>query len=288
MRKFGILILLPICILLSSYTDDLPAYRIFTAEGKPSSFKDAYEFLKKQDVIFFGEHHDNPISHWLQLELTNKLHQDKKGDLILSAEMFESDNQLLMDEYISGKISEKSFETEARLWGNYKTDYKPLVLIAKENNLTFICANVPRRYANKVYSKGFEVLDSLSDEAKKYIAPLPMPYDENLACYHDMIVQSGGHGGANLPKAQAVKDATMGYFISKNYSKGKTIIHYNGAYHSDKNEGTAWYVKKYNDKIKIGNITTVSQKDLKELLEENKKKGDFIIVVPDNMTSTHQ
>ena len=80
--------------------------------------------------------------------------------------MFETDNQLILDEYMADLISEEKFEEEARLWKNYKTDYKPLVLFAKNHHLEFIATNIPRRYANSVFKKGLAVLDSLSDEAK--------------------------------------------------------------------------------------------------------------------------
>lgn len=169
--RWMIWLALPALLAMKGKEDEMPAYRIFTAEGKPTTFAQAYESLKKNDVIFFGEYHDNAISHWLQLELSKKLADEKKKDLILSAEMFESDNQVMMDEFLSGKITEKSFETEARLWPNYKTDYKPLVKVAKENGLQFICANIPRRYANLVYSKGIEMLDSLSEDGKNSLLP---------------------------------------------------------------------------------------------------------------------
>ena len=47
----------------------------------------------------------------------------------------------------------------------------------------------------------------------------------------------GGHGGeaatTNLVKSQAVKDATMGYFIAQNLKKVHDFRHFNGAYHSN-------------------------------------------------------
>jgi len=98
------------------------------------------------DIVLFGELHDNPISHWLQLELTKDLYDLKKDKLVLGAEMFESDNQVILDEYLSGKILQSSFESEARLWSNYKTDYKPLVEFARINKLKFVASNIPRRY----------------------------------------------------------------------------------------------------------------------------------------------
>jgi len=41
---------------------------------------------------------------------------------LLGAEMFESDNQLILNEFMKGKISKSSFESEMRLWKNYSTD----------------------------------------------------------------------------------------------------------------------------------------------------------------------
>ena len=100
-----------------------------------------------------------------------------KDQLMLGAEMFESDNQLIFDEYMQQKISYDRFEAEARLLDNYRTDYYPVVFFAKEHHIPFIATNIPRRYANIVKNKGFEALDSLSEEAKRYIAPLPIDFE---------------------------------------------------------------------------------------------------------------
>ena len=59
------------------------------------------------------------------------------------------------------------------------------------------------------------------------------------------------HGNQNLPKAQAIKDATMAHFILENWEKGKTFIHYNGSYHSDNFEGIVWYLKQENPNLYI-------------------------------------
>ena len=53
--------------------------------------------LEEADIIFFGELHTDPIGHWLQIEMTRELFDLKQGDLMLGAEMFESDNQLILD-----------------------------------------------------------------------------------------------------------------------------------------------------------------------------------------------
>lgn len=262
-------------------------YALYDKTGKKTDFATALKILLKADVVFFGELHDNPVSHWLQLQLLKEAFKVKKDKLTLAAEMFEADQQLLMDEYLAGIISQKSFEDEMRLWKNYKTDYKPLLDFAKENKLKFICANIPRRYANLVYKKGLEALDSLSEQAKSSIAPLPVKFDAELKCYKDILANAGGHGGDNLAKAQAIKDATMAWMITKNYIKENFLIHFNGAYHSDFNEGTMWYLKQYYPSLKTMSITTVLQEDITKLLPEHKNRADYIIVVPNDMCSTH-
>jgi len=239
------------------------------------------------DIILFGELHDNPVIHWLELELTKSVYAEKKQKLILGMEMFEADDQLKINEYFAGSISEKSFEDEARIWKNYKTDYKPIVLFGKSNSLSFIATNIPRRYASFVAKKGLDSLMFLSPEAKNYMAPLPIEVDLNLPGYKSMPSGGMSHGVSHLAEAQAVKDATMSYFILKNYSKGKIFLHFNGAYHSNNYEGIVWFLKKANKSLKIVTISAVEQSDISKLSDENMKLSDFIIVIDDNMTKTN-
>ncbi len=270
---------------------DLPAYKVYTGEGKQSDYADVIREISKSDVVFFGELHDNPIAHWLELEITKSLSAEKAGKLVLAAEMFETDNQILIDEYFSGIIKEASFESEVRKWTNYFTDYKPLLNFAKENGLKFIASNIPRRYASAVSAGGFDALEKVSPEGKKYIAPLPVEYDPELPCYKEMLSMGEGamaHSTPNLPKAQAIKDATMATFILRNWQKGETVVHYNGSYHSDRHMGIIWYLKKYNPQITVSTISTVLQEDVKKMNKEYKGSSDFVIVIPSSMTRTYK
>ena len=269
---------------------DKPAYKLFHANGKEASYEALLEAAKKADVLFFGEQHNNPICHWLQLELTRELFDRKNGALALGAEMFERDDQLLLDEYLAGQISQKNFEEEAKLWKNYATDYKPLVEFAKAKKIPFIGTNIPRRYANLVFRSGLESLQQVSEPGKALIAPLPIEVDLNLPGYQNMMKMMAGHGGSpneNFPKSQASKDATMGYFIAQNLKKGRLFIHYNGSYHSDDKEGTVWYLKKYAPQTTFVTISSVEQENIESLSDEYKNKGDFILVIPAAMTKTY-
>jgi len=264
--------------------DKMP-YKLFDKSGKATSYDKLVKTGANAEVVFFGEHHDNSVIHWLELELTKDLAEKKT--LVLGAEMIEADNQKQLDQYLKGEINQKVFDSTARLWKNHPTDYKPLVDFAKEKHFSFIATNVPRRYASKVYKGGFEALNDLSAEEKSWIAPLPIAYDATLPGYVKMLEMSGGHGGDNLPKAQAVKDATMGYFIAKNLKPGTVFVHYNGSYHSDNFEGINWYLKKAKPGVKIVTIAAVSQKDIQKLEKEYLNLADFILVVDEDVTKTY-
>jgi uncharacterized iron-regulated protein len=268
-----------------SFSQDKPAYVLYNKDGKKVKYSKMLSTVSRADIVLFGEFHNNPIAHWLQLELTKDLKE--KRNLILGAEMIEADNQEQLNAYLQGKISAKGFDSSARLWKNYPTDYAPLVNFAKANSIDFVATNIPRRYAALVSKRGFEVLDSLPANEKSWIAPLPVAYDAELPGYKMIVEMMKGHGGPNFPKAQAIKDATMAHFILKNYQPGSIFIHYNGAFHSENYDGIVWYLKNKQPDLKYITITIVSQKDISKLLAENKNKADYIICVDEDMTTTY-
>lgn len=267
------------------YAQDKQPYQLFTKDGKKTTYEKLVKAAAQTDVVFFGEEHDNSLVHWLQLEFTKDLAAKKQ--LVLGAEMIEADNQKQLDQYLRGEINQKAFDSTARLWNNHKTDYKPLVDFAKQSKFPFIATNIPRRYASMVYKKGFEALNGLTAEEKAWMAPLPVAYDATLPGYVKMLEMSGGHGGDNLPKAQAVKDATMAHFIAQNIKQGTLFVHYNGTYHSDNFEGINWYLKKLKPQVNIITIAAVSQKEVSKLEAAHLKKADFILVIDEDMTKTY-
>lgn len=273
-----------IIFLLTGFAQDKSPYQLFDKNGKKVSYKKLLKSAANVDVVLFGEYHNNSIVHWLELELAKDLMGKK--ELILGAEMLEADNQKQVNQYLTGEINQKQLDSTARLWPNYKTDYKPLVDFAKEKKIKFIATNIPRRYASMVFKNDFQALDNLTEEEKSWVAPLPIPFDINLPGYQAMM-EMMEHAGEKMPKAQAIKDATMAHFIIQNFVKNSLFIHYNGTYHSDNYEGINWYLKKYNPELIILTISTVEQKDISKLENENLSKGDFILVIDTDATKTY-
>jgi uncharacterized iron-regulated protein len=272
-----------------SFPLDKPAYKIFDNSGKEKSFEDMLKDLQTSDVVLFGEIHNNPICHWLALNIGLELYKEKKDNLVLGAEMLEADIQIIVNEYLKGLVDFNSLKREARLWEHFETDYKPLLDLALDKKLNFIATNIPRRYASLVSRKDINALNELENEAKQWFPPLPVEVDLSLPGYKNLN-ESGNNPHAkyfSLPfiaQAQAIKDATMAYFILKNWQKGKLFFHINGSYHSNNYEGMVWYLKRKNTELRIITISSVEPEKIENLNRENNNVADYIICTPEDMT----
>ncbi|CAA7193612.1 ChaN family lipoprotein [Chryseobacterium potabilaquae] len=289
MKNFFIAILLIGFYSLSAQS--FKAYQFYDKKGKKVDTDQLVKELADYDVVFFGENHNNSINHWLQLKVTETLYKQKKGHIILGAEMFERDNQVQLNQYLNGAIDAKTFKDSTRLWNNYITDYKPLVDFAKDKKLSFIATNIPRRYASQTSKQGLGSLDTLTDKEKTYIAQLPIKVTLDTPGYLEMKAMMGDHAEGtkvmNFIAAQATKDATMAESILRNIQAGKTFIHYNGNYHSKEFGGIYWYIKQKNQKLKMAVISVFESND-PDLKTPDKDyiPTDYNLIIPSDMTKT--
>lgn len=277
---------------MTTYAQKTPEiYRIFDAQGKEVSYEKMIKTVSATDVVFFGEIHNCVISHWMELKVLEALAENNKK-LKVGMEMLEADNQLIIDEYTSSTISSDRFEEECRLWSNYNTDYEPLVYYAKRHHLPLIATNVPRRYASVVKEKGLTFLDSLSAEAKRYLPKLPIKYveNENAQAGFAMMGLLGKAKGTEpqlMAQAQAIKDATMGWFIAQNLKKGEQMIHFNGTYHSDARNGIIPYLLEYRPKTTISTIRAIRQEEIDKIEEDYLGLADFYICITEDMNMSY-
>ncbi len=288
-NTFIILLLIGFSILKAQ---ELKPYQFYDKKVKEIKTDKLVKELADYDVVFFGENHNNSITHWLQLKITEALFEKKKGQLILGAEMFERDNQSQLNNYLNGIYDAKTLKDSARLWNNYATDYKPLVDFAKEKKIKFIATNVPRKYASQTAKEGLESLNKLSENEKTYIAQLPIKVTLETPGYPEMKKMMGDHAEGtkvmNFISAQAIKDATMAESILKNSEPGKTFIHYNGNFHSKEFGGIYWYIKQKNPNLKMAVISVFESEDPElKIPEKEYIPTDFNLIIPADMTKTY-
>ncbi|MCY7353274.1 MAG: ChaN family lipoprotein [Cytophagaceae bacterium] len=293
MRRFALLF--PCFFIGLALKSDKPAYLVYDQQLKPSRYEEVLRQAANADVVLFGELHNNPICHWLELQLTKDLFAEKKNDLVIGAEMFETDNQPAYSDYLAKRLTDKQLSTEARLWPNFATDYKPILDFARTHGLPVVATNIPRRYASLVARQGLAALDSLPADTKRFVAPLPFPVDLSLPGYKKMLDMGGMHGGNGMPgmsaenmaQAQATKDATMAHFILQNWSKGKVFLHLNGSYHSQNFEGIVWYLKKQKPNLNVVTITSTEEADIARPTEAKAGAATFTVCIPADMTKTY-
>lgn len=256
---------------------------------KTISVDDIIKDMSNADVLFFGEEHNDSIGHYLEALIFKKMIQAYPNKAALTLEMFHTDVQPIINEYLNGSISEKNFIKEARAWNNYK-DYRPLIEEAKTNKLSVIGGNAAARYSNAVTRNGLEVLTTFPKESKQFIAPLPI--DTAAGRYYDKFIETlGGHsmGGMKVYQTQNFWDATMAWSIAKfaKANKDVKIFQVNGRFHSDEKLGTLAKLKNYAPKLKILNISAFSADDfINPDWEKYKTLGDYIIITDPTVKKT--
>src|SRR5690606_19914664 len=94
-------------------------FQIYTANGKKVSAVKMMNEITKADVVLFGELHNNTIAHYLQVKVAKHIKEKSDKQLIIGAEMFERDQDSILNKFLINKISEQDFEKSMRLWPNY-------------------------------------------------------------------------------------------------------------------------------------------------------------------------
>lgn len=282
--KYMLFLLLLEPLLLFAQSDTVPPYRIYSvAQKQEIGLEELIGRLQAEEVIFFGEEHNDSIAHLLELRLLEGLYRQGKKRVMLSMEMFQTDAQLVLDEYRKGLISESNFRKDGKLWGNYE-DYRPIVEYARENGIYILAANAPSRYAGLVARKGLKSLDALSRAARSLLAPLPI--DTLTGAYYEKFVgMMGGHAGIgsmHLYQAQNLWDATMAWHIARLMKKRrgkKQVLQLTGRFHSDGRLGTVAQLARYSPKLRCTNISVFSDSSVaRPPWSQWENLGDYVII----------
>ena len=287
-------------VLTLGFVLQAPSYipqRVYdTSRQSFSDFEAMLADLAKADIVFVGEQHDDPATHRLEAAILDGLRR-RGVAVVLSLEMFERDAQPALSAYLAGKATEEEFLKTSRPWPRYATDYRVLVETAKTERWPVIAANVPRRYASDVAKGGRAALDVLpaADRAlaaKDLACPRDEPYFDRFA---DNMAKHPMPGSEKLSAedkraqteryydAQCVKDETMAEAIAAGVPESGrgTLVHVNGAFHSDFGQGTVERVRRRLDgrRVAIVSILPVAAKDIDSVSPsaEDLRRADYLV-----------
>ena len=272
----------------------VPGIRVVDATTQADvDFATVVQRASGADVVFFGENHDDPETHRVELGLLEAIGRTGRS-VILSLEMFERDAQPLLNDYLAGRITEADFLAKSRPWDRYVTDYRPMVELAKAKGWPVVASNIPRPLASAVGRKALAALDTLTPIERSWAArDIQCPDDAYRARFMDTMRGHSRGGAAPSPAdtlptaaasrfylAQCIKDETMAESIveARGRSPGAIVVHYDGAFHSDYKQGTVDRVRRRSPDLRMVVITAVPVVDqVAATLANHAGRADYII-----------
>jgi uncharacterized iron-regulated protein len=161
-----------------------PATRVIKPD-KIATLDDILPKLMDSRVIYLGERHDRFAHHINQLQIIKKLYE-AGHKLAVGMEMFEVTNQKTVDDYIAGRIEERTFLRKSGYfdrWGYDYNLYKPIIDYLKQNNIPLIALKIERDITRKVAREG---IHSLTDEQARQ---LPSELDFSNEQYRTDLIE---------------------------------------------------------------------------------------------------
>jgi uncharacterized iron-regulated protein len=193
------------------------------------------------DLIFIGETHDVMKQHENQLDIIRAI-SAKKVPVAIGLEIFASDSQRQLDDWIAGKLDEQDFKLiYSKNWSYDWLLYRDIFIFARDNHIPMVALNIPKPIISKIVVQGSSVLN---DNDKKEIPPhiswtLNTPQTEYLKRIYLQVFgnKSVPISFTNFCEAQALRNNGMAWNISKyreKYPKNKIVV-LAGTWHAIKN-----------------------------------------------------
>jgi uncharacterized iron-regulated protein len=273
-----------------------PVLRVYdTNAGRWVGFDALVRRASAADLVFFGEQHDDPVTHAAELALLAGV-AERRPNIVLSLEMFERDVQDPLDAYLQGRSTEAVFLAAARPWERYTTDYRAMVELARARGWPVVASNAPRRLASAVSRAGIQVLDTVPAADRRWLAAAhDCPRDDDYFRRFAEQMKDHGSGGpspstdsAALARmtnrfydAQCVKDEAMGDAVAaawRRAGRGAIVVHYDGAFHSDFGLGTTARARRRAPGARTLVVSAVPVPSLDSIaVGPHRAKADFVI-----------
>ncbi len=277
---------------------------VYGAEGDRSSLTELLDAAAESEALLIGEEHNDAIGHRVQYRILTEGHRRLSGappnvhpsreagtrppapaggrPVVLSLEMFERDVQYIVDEYLDGEITESHFRSSSRPWSNYEADYRPMVEYARVHGIEVVAANAPRRYVNRVSRLGPASLDDLSEEARRFLPPLPYPgpSDAYRAEWDALMGGASGHMPGGALDAQSLWDAAMAHAVAGALDRtpDALVVHLAGGFHVENGTGTPEALASYRPGTRAVIVAIRPVDDPTRFDSARAGAGDFVIL----------
>jgi uncharacterized iron-regulated protein len=255
--------------------------RIFDARGRERSLASMLDELAEREVVLLGETHLDDVTHRVEHAVLEGLARRRDDRVTLSMEMFERDVQPVLDRYLAGEIDEATLLAEARPWGNYRPDYRPLVETARERGLSVIAANTPRM-ALRQAAGGAEGYAKARREHPEWLPEQVFPASDAYWARVDRAIRGHGppSGGDRTYAVQNLWDNTMADAIvgAVKAHPDRVVLHVVGAFHIEQHDGTVAQIRRRAPKLDLATLTLIPTDDLARA-EPAPQRADFVVYV---------
>ncbi len=202
--------------------------------------------LAAVDVVLVGETHLDDTTHRVEAAVLEGLLERRADAVVLSLEMFERDVQPVLDDYLAGRIDEPAFLAAARPWGNYRSDYRPLIETARRHGIPVVAANAPASLRRRVSAGGRTALEALAPEERRLLPDEILPAAASYWTRVDRATRghmnfSSQSEDQRLYSGQNLWDNSMGDACAGALAAhpGSTVVHVVGGFHVMYHDGTA-------------------------------------------------
>ncbi len=220
-----------VCYQTSTWADQRHVFRV--SDQKTISYEQMIDELKKVNLVFVGETHDNELHHRLQLDIMKDLH-NLNVPIAVGLEMFTAADQNALDSWVAGTITSDNFiKAYYANWNFPWPIYRDIFLYVKGNKIPAIGLNVSQEISQKVARAGFS---SLTKEERAKLPPeVGCAVDEKYMKFIRRAYAMRGHSGSQFLyfcEAQLLWNQVMARnlieFLKKNPDKTIVVLTGNG------------------------------------------------------------
>ncbi len=266
-----------------------PFVRIFSGPDREVTFTEMLDAIAEADVVFVGETHLDEVTHRVELDVYNGLCTRRDGRVVLAMEMFTTDVQPALDDYVGGRIGEAAFLERAHPWSNYHTGYRALVESARARGLPVVGSNISPDLRRTISTGGAEAWAALTPDERALVPPTLEPGTvEYWKRFHSA---TGGHMGGDgtasdpdpmsyLYSVQSLWDNTMGWSCARALTEhpGCAVMHLNGGFHSKYGDGTVEQLRRRSPGARVATIQIVPAFDLHAIdTRDAGQEADFVV-----------
>ncbi len=280
--------------------------------GLPMTWDGVMAAASKADAVIIGEMHGHEMGLGVASALFEDIVARCPNTAALSMEFFERDQQMALNDYLTGVTTEEEFlKAAGRSEGNYPAGHRAMVEAARAAQRPVIAANAPRRYVRLARTEGFEKLASLTEvQREMFLIPesltgggyrdrfyalmggMAMGHSASTSADGSPASEQGADAAPVPPSAEEIDaivlpfyrsqnlwDATMADSVVTGLQEGqRPVVHVVGQFHCDFGGGLVERIRATHPKAKVL-VVTMSGAWSDALRDEDRGKGDIVVYV---------